>query len=498
MNSELLNIAYRPYWNQRANVKQQSGAANQSNRADSGNVKETIGRTGAFNRTLARKDSAKASRFGGNAAASVWGRTAAKTQARLVNYVSANKHCSLAEFTAFYEAGLQAGERIDYAALVKGATGFSDVFSDYKVITKVGNCNVSAANWQRNDFPHCKFFQEGTTADALNDWEPSGPEPRMDSASVQRNLNSIGPGKISIIIPEKLQEKMDADPAYAEQIYAKVAKWKTDYDRWDNATAASLGMNVAEEQFCKSYCLNLDEEGNVKNFVVTGGGGKIVGPTEEEQRQFEAEQAEKRRRRIEYMRIVKESALRRAAMERALYAGQSSWGVQETTAFDAGAYTGYLKAKYGNVTIKSVGKDRESLEGLGGSMNGSDVIIAPNILEQMANDMEKAAYYEGKIDDYFKATPQLTAFFAAKGLVYEPGGVIVHEDGTVTYVGGCSDSPERVARVNAINREKREKQAMQRRAALERSQEIAMERRQMLEDGLRLAGLRNVGEFFWR
>lgn len=114
-------------------------------------------------------------------------------------------------------------------------------------------------------------------------------------------------------------------------------------------------------------------------------------------------------------------------------------------------------------------------------MSGNDVIIAPNILEQMANDPEKAAYYEQKIDDFFEATPQLSASFAAKGLVYEPGGVVVHEDGSVTYIGGCSDSPERVAEVNAINKAKREKEAAQRKASLERSQEAAEKQRQIVE-----------------
>ncbi len=259
-----------------------------------------------FAEKLSRADCAGA----GNA---LWGRTAAAVDYSLVNYVSGHKNCSLDEFTKFYEDGLQAKglRKTDYAALVRGMTGFSDVFSDYKVITKVGSCNVSAANWQRNDFPFHKFFQEGTSADALNDWKPSGPEPRMDSAEVQRNLSSIGAGKMSIIIPEKLQQKMDADPAYAEEIYAKVAKWKADYDRWDNATAASLGMDVAEHQFSKSYCLNLDEDGNVKNFVVTSSGG-ITGPTEEEQRQFEAEQAAKKKRKLEYIRMIKESSEKRA------------------------------------------------------------------------------------------------------------------------------------------------------------------------------------------
>lgn len=145
------------------------------------------------------------------------------------------------------------------------------------------------------------------------------------------------------------------------------------------------------------------------------------------------------------------------------------------------AYTEYLRSKYGNVRIQSVGKDQQSLDRAGKSMSGSDVVIAPNILEQMANDPEKAAYYEGKIDDFFNATPMLKASFAAKGLVYEPGGVVVHEDGSVTYIGGCSDSPERVREVNEINKAKREKEAAQRKASLERSQEAAEERRREME-----------------
>ena len=88
-------------------------------------------------------------------------------------------------------------------------------------------------------------------------------------------------------------------------------------------------------------------------------------------------------------------------------------------------------------------------------MSGSDVVIAPNILEQMANDPEKAAY--------------------------EPGGVVVHEDGSATYISGCSDSPERVREVNEINKAKREKEAAQRKESIERSQEAAEERKQQME-----------------
>ena len=158
---------------------------------------------------------------------------------------------------------------------------------------------------------------------------------------------------------------------------------------------------------------------------------------------------------------------------------QKTGETSDTSKVDA--YTEYLRSKYGNVSIQSVGKDQQSLDRAGKSMSGSDVVIAPNILEQMANDPEKAAYYEGKIDDFFNATPMLKASFAAKGLDYQPCGVVVHEDGSVTYISGCADSPERVAEVNAINKAKREKEAALRKASLESSQEAAEERRQQIE-----------------
>ena len=147
---------------------------------------------------------------------------------------------------------------------------------------------------------------------------------------------------------------------------------------------------------------------------------------------------------------------------------QKTGDAADTSKVDA--YTEYLRSKYGN-----------------------DVVIAPNILEQMANDPKKAAYYEGKIDDFFNATPRLKASFAAQGLDYQPCGVVIHEDGSVTYIGGCGDSPERVAEVNAINKAKREKEAAQRKASMERSQEAADERKEQMEI---IYKQRSMAEFF--
>ena len=132
------------------------------------------------------------------------------------------------------------------------------------------------------------------------------------------------------------------------------------------------------------------------------------------------------------------------------------------------AYKNYLKQKYGNVRYESVGKDQKSLDRVGKGMSGNDVIIAPNIVEEMANDSEKAAYYEGKIDDYFHAIPRLKAQFAAQGLNHTPDGIVIHEDGSVTYIGGCdNDTPETRAKIKAEQAAKRGRR--------ERYQELAEE-----------------------
>lgn len=201
-----------------------------------------------------------------------------------------------------------------YSTGKAGATNFADAFPQYDVTTHVGNANISSGRWQRNDFPFWKYFDKNTSADALNDWRPEGENPPQTSGDLQRNYSSVGSGRIAVLIPESLQKKMDADPAYARQIIAKLQEWKEDYDRWDNTVAASYGYNVAEQQAGKSYVFDLDENGDVRNCTVTGP-GKITGPTREEQERFRAEQAKKRKRHAKYIQILQESAEKRKLQE---------------------------------------------------------------------------------------------------------------------------------------------------------------------------------------
>ena len=230
-----------------------------------------------------------------------------------------DKHAASAFQTAY--ANKMAGST-DYISNISkaystgkvGATNFVDAFPQYDVITHVGNADISSSNWQRNDFPFWEYFQENTSADALNDWKPVEENPPQTRGDLQRNYSSVGSGRIAILIPESLQQKMDADPAYARKIIAKLQEWKEDYDRWDNTVAASYGYNVAEHQAGKSYVFDLDEDGNVRNCTVTGP-GRLTGPTKEEQERIKAEQAKKWARHVKYIQILNESSNRRKVQE---------------------------------------------------------------------------------------------------------------------------------------------------------------------------------------
>ena len=147
-------------------------------------------------------------------------------------------------------------------------------------------------------------------------------------------------------------------------------------------------------------------------------------------------------------------------------------------------YKNSLQSKFGcPITVASVGKDQNSIDRFAGGTAGSgNVAIAPNILEQMANDPEKAAYYEKKIQEHFDSLPATEAFLGAHNLRMTTSGVTIHEDGTVTYYCSCEETPEYKAKVAADHKAKREKEAKERQESIERSQEAADERKRIQEE----------------
>ena len=155
--------------------------------------------------------------------------------------------------------------------------------------------------WQRYDFPHEKFFSDELD-ESIIDWKPTGAEPKLTDASVQSRIDSTL-GKKAIVVPPALEEKMKNDPALAQQIMAKVESFIIN----DQATLPPGRIY--------SCVVVLDENGEIAHAAGSSGGGNISGPTEEELRQFEAEQAAKKKRREEYARLNEESALKRKLME---------------------------------------------------------------------------------------------------------------------------------------------------------------------------------------
>lgn len=145
-------------------------------------------------------------------------------------------------------------------------------FSANDVSIKAGDCDVDSNIWQRKDFPAWRYFQEDATADCLNHWKPRGKGRTDKEDYIQSELKKIGSGKLVALMPESLQEKMDADPEFAREIAGKLQDWKVNYDKMDNALAASYGEDPVLYQMTKSYCLQLDEKGNVKNYMVVSGG----------------------------------------------------------------------------------------------------------------------------------------------------------------------------------------------------------------------------------
>ena len=134
----------------------------------------------------------------------------------------------------------------------------------------------------------------------------------------------------------------------------------------------------------------------------------------------------------------------------------------------AEVYQKYLERRYGNVMIQSVENDQKSMDRLGAATSGTgNVVIAPNILEQMAKNPEKAAYYE--------TLPMCQAQLSAMGHEIHSSGVVIHPDGTVTYYVMADLKPEVRAKIEAQIRAEDEAKAKRKRE-YQRSSEAAAER----------------------
>ncbi len=146
-------------------------------------------------------------------------------------------------------------------------------------------------------------------------------------------------------------------------------------------------------------------------------------------------------------------------------------------------YVEYLKERYGvNVMVKNVGNDQRSVDKFGASIAGyNNVVIAPNILEKMANDPEKAAYYESRIQSALNDFPACQAELSAMGHEIYSYAVGIDENGVVhTYVTGDL-KPEVRAKIEAKVKAEQEEKRARRERYQELSEEAAEKRRELAE-----------------
>ena len=159
---------------------------------------------------------------------------------------------------------------------------------------------------------------------------------------------------------------------------------------------------------------------------------------------------------------------------------QKTGETAETSKVDA--YQKYLEQKYGPIMVRSVGSDQKSMDALGtGTYGMNNIAIAPNILEEMANNPEKAAHYEKIIDDFFASQPMVKAQMAAGGFEIQSYGVVIHPDGTANYYV-CGDvSPEKKAKIEAQMKAEDEEKAKRKQQYREQSEKAAEKRKMEME-----------------
>ena len=134
--------------------------------------------------------------------------------------------------------------------------------------------DASGGYWKtRTDYPHYLLYQDGDKAkETLENWQPSGSNPFYGSVNGQfiapkeiRALSSVPPGSKAVVIHPKVQERMEQDPAYAEEIFAKIDAW----------FAFDVARNEAHMPGCTlgmSQAVAIGEDGNICNACSSSGG----------------------------------------------------------------------------------------------------------------------------------------------------------------------------------------------------------------------------------
>ena len=148
--------------------------------------------------------------------------------------------------------------------------------------------DASSGYWKtRNDYPHYLLYQDGDEAkQTLENWKPTGPNPfygsidgRFTAPKEIHALGSVPAGSKAVVIHPKVQERMEQDPAYAQEIFAKI-------DAWFAFDVARNEAILPGSTWDMSQAVAIGEDGNICNACSSSAGGEITcsqsGPDQKE------------------------------------------------------------------------------------------------------------------------------------------------------------------------------------------------------------------------
>ena len=138
--------------------------------------------------------------------------------------------------------------------------------------------DASSSYWRtRTDYPHYLLYQDGDRAkETLENWQPTGANPfygsidgRFTAPKEIHALGNVPPGSKAVVIHPKVQERMEQDPAYAQEIYAKI-------DTWFAFDVARNEAVMPGSTWDISQAVAIGEDGNICNACSSSGGGDIT------------------------------------------------------------------------------------------------------------------------------------------------------------------------------------------------------------------------------
>ena len=138
--------------------------------------------------------------------------------------------------------------------------------------------DASSGYWRtRNDYPHYLLYQDGDKAkETLENWQPTGANPfygsidgRFTAPKEIHALGNVPPGSKAVVIHPKVQERMEQDPAYAQEIFAKI-------DTWFAFDVARNEAIIPGSTAGMSQAVAIGEDGNICNACSSSAGGEIT------------------------------------------------------------------------------------------------------------------------------------------------------------------------------------------------------------------------------